>query len=82
MHPYTIDFLCMEKKLIIELDSPMHAWNKTHDKKRDSVLRKKGFQILRIQNSEIKEHMASALEKIKRAAGISPSIVTEDSPLP
>jgi very-short-patch-repair endonuclease len=52
---YIVDFVCFEKKLIIELDGSQHNEDKNikHDKIRDSFLRSLGFTILRFWNDEI-----------------------------
>ncbi len=52
---YIVDFVCFEKKLIIELDGSQHNEDKNikHDKIRDSFLRSLGFTILRFCNDEI-----------------------------
>jgi very-short-patch-repair endonuclease len=51
--PYIADFVCLERKLIIELDGPFHARRAGYDAKRDSFLERQGFSVLRISNEEL-----------------------------
>jgi len=49
---YILDFVCFEKKLIIEVDGSQHAESR-RDEIRDSIFREDGFRILRFWNEEI-----------------------------
>ena len=51
--PFIVDFVCIEKKLIIEVDGGQHAEDRTKDTKRSQFLERKGFRILRFWNNEI-----------------------------
>ncbi len=57
-HPlgsYIPDFVCLEKKLIIELDGGQHARfeQATMDENRTDCLREKGFRIIRFWNADM-----------------------------
>jgi len=43
---YVVDFVCREKKLIVEVDGGQHADN-TDDLRRDATLSAEGYQVLR-----------------------------------
>ena len=43
---YVVDFVCLEDKLIIELDGGQHAENLEYDQERDSWLRSQGYMVL------------------------------------
>jgi len=49
---YVADFLCEEKKLIVELDGAPHDRpdQKAHDDARDDWLRVEGYLVLRMSN--------------------------------
>ncbi|MCB1544224.1 MAG: DUF559 domain-containing protein [Rhodoblastus sp.] len=49
---FVVDFLCVEHRLIVELDGPPHdsIEQKLHDAARDAELRRRGYHILRIAN--------------------------------
>ena len=56
---YIVDFVCLEKKLIVELDGGHHGEDgqMEHDLERDQWLRSQGFRVLRIWNARVfKEH--------------------------
>jgi 5-methyltetrahydrofolate--homocysteine methyltransferase len=50
---YWADFVCLRKKLIVEIDGPLHDSEhaRAHDAERDFWLNKEGFQILRFKES-------------------------------
>ena len=50
---FVADFYCDEKKLVIELDGPIHESNKEYDEYRDSELINLGINVLRIKNEEL-----------------------------
>jgi len=50
--PYVVDFVCREKRLVIEVDGGQHADN-VRDRVRDTALAADGYQILRFWNSDI-----------------------------
>lgn len=61
---FVADFYCVEKKLIIELDGPIHDLQKDYDRNRDQILNSLGLQVLRLKNSELTP-LSFALSKIK-----------------
>jgi very-short-patch-repair endonuclease len=64
---YVVDFVCLEEKLIIELDGGQHAESVAYDQERDSWLRSQGYTVLRFWNNELLNEMESVLEKIRLA---------------
>ena len=70
---YIVDFACLEKNIIIELDGGQH--NETHnieyDAKRDEFLKSHGFKVIRIWNNEIFENIDGVLEYLERAIAAS-----------
>ena len=50
--PYVVDFVCRDKKLVVEVDGGQHAEN-PRDRARDATLGADGYQVLRFWNSEI-----------------------------
>jgi len=64
--PYIVDFICIKKNLIIELDGGQHMDAKSYDQKRDSFIISKGFKILRYWNNEVFNELESVLEDVLR----------------
>jgi very-short-patch-repair endonuclease len=50
---YIVDFLCVEERLIVELDGPFHADRAAYDETRDAFLREQGYCVERFANSEV-----------------------------
>jgi very-short-patch-repair endonuclease len=48
-----VDFVCIEKKIIIELDGSQHAENQTADSARSEYLKERGYQVLRFWNNDV-----------------------------
>jgi very-short-patch-repair endonuclease len=65
MGRYVVDFVCLEEKLIIELDGGQHAENVEYDHVRDSWLRSEGYTVLRFWNNELINEMEGVLERIR-----------------
>ena len=62
--PYIVDFVCLQNRLIIEMDGTQHEEQKEKDMKRDEWLTKEGFRVLRFQNHEFFEYPEKTLKKI------------------
>ncbi|HEX9667547.1 MAG TPA: endonuclease domain-containing protein [Thermodesulfobacteriota bacterium] len=68
--PYIVDFICIEKKLIIEVDGGQHDDNKFYDSKRDKWLENKGFRVLRFWNNEVLTYIENVKEVIAGELGL------------
>ena len=47
---YIVDFVCLEKRVVVEVDGGQHAHEATVDAERDRWLRDEGFIVLRFWN--------------------------------
>ncbi|MDY7394804.1 class I tRNA ligase family protein [Aureibaculum sp. 2210JD6-5] len=76
-HPifnYIVDFVCIEKKLIIEVDGEIHKYQLDKDAERQLLLeQKKGFKLLRFTNEEVLNNIDNVLLKIKLELNSPPS---------
>ncbi|MCC6288598.1 MAG: DUF559 domain-containing protein [Chitinophagaceae bacterium] len=63
------DFVCLSKKLIIELDGGVHDLpeSKINDQQRTEILESKGYKVLRFKNDEILQDSDNVLNKITEA---------------
>jgi very-short-patch-repair endonuclease len=50
---YIVDFVCLEKKLIIELDGGQHIEQEEYDSRRTHWLEEQGFRVLRFWNHDV-----------------------------
>ena len=61
---YIVDFVCFEKKLIIEVDGGQHAENGDADLRRTQWLNERGYRVIRFWNNEVLNHCSGVLDKI------------------
>lgn len=59
--PYIADFVCAERKVIVELDGPLHADRAGYDKARDQLLERQGYRVLRFSNDYTAEDLGTLL---------------------
>ncbi|WP_027375756.1 leucine--tRNA ligase [Kaistella palustris] len=62
---YIADFVCIEKKLVIEVDGDYHKAQSEADDLREQYLKFYGFQLLRFSNEEVEKNTDQVLQKIK-----------------
>jgi len=67
--PYIADFLCMQHRLIIEVDGSVHNLkeHREYDRSRDKYFHELNFRVLRIKNNEIYVSLPSVLNRIQKA---------------
>ena len=61
---YIVDFVCLEKKLIVELDGSQHAEQEKYDAVRTQKLNDNNFKVIRFWNHEVLEDITGVLEAI------------------
>ncbi|MDP2009997.1 MAG: DUF559 domain-containing protein [Phenylobacterium sp.] len=71
--PYVVDFVCLERRLIVEADGPLH--DPVRDVTRDDWLGRKGFRVVRLANARINDQPELAVDDIRRALGHEPSVI-------
>ena len=70
---YIADFVCIDRKVIVELDGGQHADRIAYDVKRDSLLNEKGFRVIRILNVDFLENPDGVMEMLLNALDAAPS---------
>ncbi|HZW47612.1 MAG TPA: DUF559 domain-containing protein [Microvirga sp.] len=65
---YTVDFCCVERRLIVEIDGKQHEWYAEYDARRTQEIERHGFAIIRFTNGEVMSDLESVLTRIARAA--------------
>ena len=65
--PYTVDFCCVEDRLVIEVDGEPHLTEagQRYDRDRDRFLNQLGYRVLRIPGYEVIREDGQALQKIR-----------------
>jgi very-short-patch-repair endonuclease len=64
---YTVDFLCVERKLIVEVDGKQHDWYAEYDARRTEEIESHGFAIIRVMNGDVMNDLDSVLIRIAEA---------------
>jgi len=67
---YIVDFVCLEKKLIVELDGGQHSIQINYDAKRTEWLETHGFRVLRFWNNDVLEEIEIVKELIAKELGL------------
>lgn len=65
---YIVDFVCLEKQLVVEVDGAVHD-NKEqieHDRFRTEWLESKGFKVIRFKNDEVLSNLFQTIEIINK----------------
>ena len=67
---YILDFVCLEKKLVIELDGGEHGFKIEEDAERDRFLDVEGFKVIRFGNNEIFDNIDRCLDLVVYELGL------------
>ncbi len=68
MGHYIVDFICIESRLIIELDGSHHADQQEYDAIRTDWLQAQQYQVLRFWNHEVLNNLHIVLDTIYQKA--------------
>jgi len=75
--PYIVDFVCLEKRLVLEVDGGQHGEQIAYDTERSAWLEARGFRVVRFWDHEILREIGAVKEVIWKALGCG-----LDNPLP
>jgi very-short-patch-repair endonuclease len=70
--PYIVDFVCLEKRLVIEVDGGQHAENANYDTECDAWLRAQDFVVLRFWNNDVLKNIDSVVEQVIKTLKSTP----------
>jgi very-short-patch-repair endonuclease len=70
--PYIVDFVCLEKRMVIEVDGGQHSEQVKYDTQRSAWLEAQGFSILRFWNDEVLRAIEAVKEVIGKELGVIP----------
>ncbi len=74
-HPidqFIADFVCLEKKLIVEIDGGIHQETKEYDEQRTLELNKLGYTVIRFTNEQVIAQVDQVISEIKSVLSPSP----------
>ena len=61
---YVVDFVCMQRRLVIELDGGQHQQRADSDRARTEVLESLGYQVLRFWNHDVFDDLESVVDAL------------------
>ena len=64
---YVVDFLCLERRLVVEVDGGQHAVAVEKDAVRSAWLEGEGFRVIQFWNNEVFENTEGVVDTIRRA---------------
>jgi very-short-patch-repair endonuclease len=67
---YIVDFVCLEKRLVVELDGGQHSEQAGYDARRGAWIEAQGFRILRFWDHEVLREVEAVKEVIGKALGL------------
>ena len=70
--PFIVDFLCLDRRLAIEVDGGQHSENRDKDLARTRLIEQQGFRVIRFWNDEVLKTMTGVLEVIVSALKAKP----------
>ncbi len=76
--PYVVDFLCVEARLVVELDGGQHETGL--DAGREQAIRALGFGVVRFWNNEIGSNLEGVLAHLLRTLEARAAALTQPSP--
>ncbi len=77
---FIVDFVCIRKMTVIEIDGKIHDFRKEDDKNRTQVLEENGFTVIRFKNEEVLEKIDNVVRRIKDY--LDKKVLEETSPQP
>ena len=76
---FITDFVCLTKKVVIEIDGNIHQFQKKYDEMRTLRLNELGFEVIRFKNEEVLSCPEKVAKKIKdhldqKTSDLSPAL--------
>lgn len=81
---YIVDFACLSRKLLIEIDGSQHLDAVAHDEARSAWLQSQGFRVVRFWNHDVLARTIEVMDAIHAAleSRPSPGRASRGHPLP
>jgi len=62
---FIVDFVCLSKKLIIEVDGKIHDHQIEKDAERTAIIEEKGYKVIRFKNEEVIGNIEEVISEIE-----------------
>ena len=70
LNNYVVDFICFEKKVVVELDGGQHAENMAYEAARSDWLSSQDFRVMRFWNNDVLKNLEGVMSAIAEACGL------------
>lgn len=77
---FIADFVCLDKRIVIEVDGDYHLNNQELDAARTAFLKEEGFEVIRFTNHDVKHDLQKVLGEIKHTLDNALSIKKSGTP--
>jgi very-short-patch-repair endonuclease len=67
-----MDFCCIKRKLVIELDGGQHVEQEAYDADRTAYLQSRGYRVLRFRNDDVMKNITGVIEVIIEELEMAP----------
>jgi very-short-patch-repair endonuclease len=67
---YTVDFVCVPARLVVELDGGQHLQATAYDQRRTEALQGEGYRVLRFWNDDVLLRAEDVVEEIFGVLGV------------
>jgi very-short-patch-repair endonuclease len=67
--PFIVDFVCLERHLVVEIDGGQHLEAADYDAQRSAILEAHGFRVVRFWNSEVLMNMEGVIDAVLAELG-------------
>jgi very-short-patch-repair endonuclease len=65
---YTVDLMCFDLKLVIEIDGADHALRREYDLERTRGIESQGYRVVRFPNGQVLEDLQGVLDAVEAIA--------------
>ena len=69
--PYIVDFVCLRRLLVVEVDGNQHEFERDYDGRRSAWLEERGFMVVRFWNEDVLRRTSEVIEVIRGWLGVS-----------
>lgn len=79
-HPlrgYFLDFVCLDRRIIVEVDGSSHDGRGNWDAERDAALARLGFKTLRVPAVDVRDRLGDVVDWIVRELEAAPTRLTQ-----
>jgi len=75
---YIADFVCLPKKVVIEIDGKIHLQQKEQDEFRTYALNDEGYKVIRFTNEEVLANPQSVANQIRKVLDDRQTVIQDD----